>query len=155
MAHFGLLWAGEFTVDQECFDQKCHLCIQDVTHNITAWSKLQYITIHLKYSKTDPLRQGVDVIFGCSGTHVCGSCATWFLIQSHQANQTSPTAPFFQLYGQPLSRAIMVGHIKVLLARLGLNPSLYSRHSLHIGGHHSCHSQSQGLGDQIPGTMEV
>ena len=40
MAHFGLLQTGEFTVDQECFDPACHLCVQDVTHNITAQSKL-------------------------------------------------------------------------------------------------------------------
>ena len=34
----------------------------------------------------------------------------------------------------PLSRDVMMGHIKGLLAKLGLNPSSYSRHSLHIGG---------------------
>ena len=45
-----------------------------------------------------------------------------------------PNSTFFQLYGQPLSRTIMVSHIKGLLTRLGLNPSLHSRHSLHIGG---------------------
>ena len=104
-----------------------------MTHNITTLSKLRYLTIHLKYSKTDPLRKGIDVFIGCSGTPLCGACATWDLIQSHQANWGSPTAPFFQLYGWPLTRAIMVGHMKGLLARLGFNPSFYSGHSLHTG----------------------
>ena len=55
MAHFGLLHAGEFTVDQEQFNPTCHLCIQNVTPSLTAQSELRYITIHLKSSKTDPL----------------------------------------------------------------------------------------------------
>ena len=134
MAHFGLLWTDEFTVDQECFDLTCHLCVQDVLHNITTQSTLQYVTVHLKSSKTDPFGQGINVIIGCSGTQVCDACTVWDLIQVHWANWASPTAPFFQLYGQTLSRTVMVGHIKGLLTRLGLNPSLYNGHSLCIGG---------------------
>ena len=134
MAHFSLLCTGEFTVDQEQFDPTHHLCIQDVTPSLTTQSELRYVTIHLKTSKTDPFRWGIDVIIGCSGTQVCGACTAWDLIQSHWVKQASPAAPFFQLSGQPLSRDVMVGHIKGLLAKLGLNPSSYSGHSLHIGG---------------------
>ena len=134
MAHFRLLQTGEFTVDQECFDPTCHLCIQGVSHSITTQLTLQYVTVHLKSSKTGPFGQGINMIIGCSGTQICGVCATWDLIWAHWANRASPTAPFFQLYDQPISRTIMVTHIKGLLTRLGLNPSLYSRHSLHIGG---------------------
>ena len=46
MAHFGPLQTGEFTVDQGCFDPNCHMCVQDVSHNITTQSTLQYITVH-------------------------------------------------------------------------------------------------------------
>ena len=134
MAHFGLLQTGEFTVDQECFNPACHLCIQDVLHNITIQSTLQYVTVHLKSSKTDPFGQGINMISGCSGTQVCGACTAWDLIQAYWENWASPTATFFQPYGQPLSRTISVGHLKGLLTRLGLNPSLYSGHSLHTGG---------------------
>ena len=134
MAHFSLLHTGEFTVDQEQFNPTHHLCIQEVTPILTAQSELRYVTIHLKTSKTDPFGQGMDVIIGCSGTQVCGACAAWDLIQSHQVKQASHAAPFFQLSGWPLSRDMMVGHIKGLLAKLGLNPSSYSRHSLHTGG---------------------
>ena len=134
MAHFGLLWIGKFTVDQKCFNPTWHLCIQDVTPGLTAQSELQYVTIHLKISKTDPFRQGADMIIDCSGTQVCGTCAMWDLIQSHCLKQVSLAAPVFQLSGWQLSREIMVGHIKGLLAKLGLNPSFYRRHSLCIGG---------------------
>ena len=39
-----------------------HLCVQDVTPHLTAEGKLQYVTVHLKVSKTDPFGQGIDVI---------------------------------------------------------------------------------------------
>ena len=71
---------------------------------------------------------------GCSSTQVCGACAAWDLTQSQWVKWASPAAPFFQLSGWPLSRDVMVGHIKGLLDKLGLNPSSYSGHSLHIGG---------------------
>ena len=74
------------------------------------------------------------MIICCSSTHVCGTCAAWDLMQSHWVRQASPTVSFFQLAGQPLSRDIMVSHIKGLLAKLGLYPAFYSGHSLHIGG---------------------
>ena len=134
MAHFGFLWMGNFMVDQEIFDPTVHLCVQDVTPSLTAQAELQYITILLKVSKTDAFGQGIDVIIGCSGTQLCGACSAWDLIQSHWAKQASLTVPFFQLSGEPLLRSMIVGHIKGLLAKLGLNPSLYSGHSMHIRG---------------------
>ena len=102
--------------------------------SLTTQSELRYITFHLKTSKTDPFGLGIDMIIGCSGTQVCGACTAWNLIQSHRVKHASPTAPVLQLSRWPLSRDVMVGHIKSLLAKLGLNPSSYSRHSLHIGG---------------------
>ena len=105
-----------------------------MTPSLTAQSELQYITIHLQISKTDPFGQGTNMIIGWSGTQVCSVCTTWDLLQSYQVKWASPTAPFFQLSSQPLSRDVMVGHIKGLLAKLGLNPSFYSGRSLHIGG---------------------
>ena len=121
-------------VDQEIFDPTWHLCVQDVTPSLTSQAELQYITIHLKVSKTDPFGQGVDVIIGCSGTQVCGACSAWDLIKSHWAKQASSTPPFFQLLGQPVSRSMMVSHIKGLLTKLGLNLSLYSQHGMCIWG---------------------
>ena len=133
MAHFGFLWMGKFMVDQEIFNPTWHLCAQDVTPSLTVQAEVQYVTNHLKVSKRDPFGQGVNMIIGCSGTQVCGACSAWDLIQSHWAKQATPTAPFFQLAGQPLSRGMMVGHMKGLLAKLRLNPSLYSGLCIHTG----------------------
>ena len=110
MAHFNLLWTDKFAVDQECFNPTWHLCIQDMTPNLTTQSELWYITIHLKISKTGPFGQGIDVIIGCSSTQICGACAMWDLIQSHQVKWASPTAPSFLLSGWLLSRHVTVGH---------------------------------------------
>ena len=110
--------------------------------------ELQYITIHLKVSKTDPFGQGTNVIIGCSDTQVCRACSAWDFIQSHWAKQASPTVPFFKLSGQPLSRSMMVGHIKGLPAKLGLNPSLYSGHSMHTVGSNHGHC---GLPQELKG----
>ena len=121
MANFSFLHTGEFTLDQEAFDPAWHLCVQEVTPHLNAPEELHYVTIHLKVSKTDPFGQGIDVIIGCSGTQVCRACSAWVLIQSHQAKQASPTAPFFQLSGQPFSRGMMVSHIKGPVAKLELN----------------------------------
>ena len=117
-------------VDQEIFNPTQHLCVQDITPSLTAQAELQYLTIHLKVNKTEPFGQEVDMITACSGTQVCGACSAWDLMESHWAKQASPAVLFFQLSGQPLSRGMMVGHIKGLVAKLGLNPSLYSGHSM-------------------------
>ena len=84
--------------------------------------------------RQDPFGQGVNVIVGCLGTKVCRASSAWDLIQFQWARQASPTVSFFQLSGQPLSRGMMVGHIKGLLAKLGLNSSLYIGYSLCIRG---------------------
>ena len=134
LAHFTFLKMGKFTVDQQIFDPTWHLCVQDMTASLTTQAELWYVTVHLNISKTDPFGQGFNMIIGCSGTQVCGACAVWDLMQSHWAKQASPMAPFFQLSGQPLLREMMVGPIKGLLAKLGLTPSHYSGHSMHIRG---------------------
>ena len=43
-------------------------------------------------------------------------------------------APFLQVDGRALDRLTLVDHIKATAAKLGLDPSRYSGHSLHIGG---------------------
>ena len=135
MAHFGFLHAGKFTVDQEPFNPAWHLCVQDVTPHFNTPEELHYISIHLKVSKTDPFGWG-------------GWCDYWLLLASNfvglvqlriSYNHIVPTmllpvAPFFQLSGQLLMKNIVVGHIKGLRTTLGLNPSFYSRHPMHIEG---------------------
>ena len=41
--------------------------------------------------------------------------------------------PFTTLAGTPLTRAFVIDKLKILLSKLGYNPSLYSGHSFRIG----------------------
>ncbi len=67
---FGFFRAGELTVPSEAaYDMSTHLNFEDVAmNNLTRPSLLQ---IHLKASKTDPFRKGVDVFIGSSGDDIC------------------------------------------------------------------------------------
>ena len=42
--------------------------------------------------------------------------------------------PFLQVHSRALDHSMLVNHIKAMTAKLGLNPSRYSGHSLHIRG---------------------
>ena len=64
MAYFGFLRCGEFTI-LHSFDPECNVCMEDVHfHN-------DRVTLHLKASKTDPFREGVDIHLFSSGASVC------------------------------------------------------------------------------------
>lgn len=54
VAYFGFLRCGELTVNTD-FDASCNLCIEDITF------EEDYAILHLKTSKTDPFRSGVNI----------------------------------------------------------------------------------------------
>ena len=56
VAFYGFLRCGEFTVhDARLFDKEFNLCLSDIS------VQSDYTVIHLKQSKTDPFRNGVDI----------------------------------------------------------------------------------------------
>ncbi|CAC5415125.1 unnamed protein product [Mytilus coruscus] len=63
-AYFGFLRCGEFTV-LHSFDSECNVCIEDIRF------LKDKVTFHLKASKTDPFREGVDIHLFASGASVC------------------------------------------------------------------------------------
>ena len=77
---------------------------------------------------------GCPVIISCTGTPVCGACKAWCIIQDNKQTQTPPDAPFLQIDSRALDHLTLVRHIKAIAAKLGLNPSRYSGHSLCIWG---------------------
>ena len=93
------------------------------------------VCIMLSGSKMDPFQLGCPVIISCTGTPVCGACEAWCIIQQHQWAQTSPDASFLHIDGRSLDCLTLVRHIKDIVTQLGCNPSRYSGHSLHTGGH--------------------
>ena len=142
-------------VHQEQFNPTYHLCVQDVTPSLTAQSELSS-HYHPSYNQQNrPFQAKHQCNHWLLQDPSLSACTAWDLIQSHQVKQTSPAAPFFQLSGQPHSRDIMVGHIKGLLAKLGLNHSSYNGHSLHIGQATTAAAASLRVwGDQVSRTLE-
>lgn len=55
ISFFGLLWAGEFTVNTT-FDPSVHLMIQDL--QVDARENPSSLRVHIKTSKNDPFQQG-------------------------------------------------------------------------------------------------
>ena len=67
---FCFLWSGEVVVPSDSsFDAAAHLCFGDITINSCA--EPSAMTVHLKSSKTDPLRRGVSLVFGTGNTEIC------------------------------------------------------------------------------------
>ena len=107
--------------------------VQDITPHFMQVC-LHFVCIKLSGSKTNSFQLGCPVIIGCTRTAVCGACEAWHIIQSHRCTQTLPNAPFLQVNGRALDHLRLVNHIKATVAKLGLNPSRYSGHSLCIRG---------------------
>ena len=107
----------------------------DVTPHLSQ-GLLHYVCIMLSGSKTDPFHLDCSVITGCTGTPVCGACKAWHIIQDNRWTQTPHDAPFLQIDGRALDHLTLVRHIKAIVGKLGLNPSMYSGHSLNTGEPH-------------------
>ena len=134
LGHNGFFHSGKIT-QMKLADPGvlCFIHFRDITPHFSQ-GHLHYVRIMFSSSKMDPFHLGCPVIIGCTGTLECGVCEAWSILQHHQQTQTSPDAPFLQINGRTLDRLTLVRHIKDIAACLGLNPSRYSGHSLHIGG---------------------
>ena len=63
---------GEILLTTANFDPKRHLAVGDVA--VDSWQKPSLLRVHLKCSKTDQLRKGVD-IYGKTGDDICSVTA--------------------------------------------------------------------------------
>ncbi len=67
---FGFLRAGEFTVPTaRGYDPDVHLSLQDLA--IESHTATSLVRLRIKQSKTDPLRQGVDIFLGATNSDIC------------------------------------------------------------------------------------
>ena len=72
---FGFLRAGELTIPSDnAFDPTTHLTVEDITIDDIANPSM--LKLHLKASKTDPFRKGVDVVVGRTSDKLCPVAAT-------------------------------------------------------------------------------
>ena len=67
---FAFLRAGEFTVpSQHAYDPRAHFSLLDIAFD--SYTAPKVVCLHLKKSKTDPFRQGIDIYGGATGSDVC------------------------------------------------------------------------------------
>jgi hypothetical protein len=121
---YGLLRAGEFCAKAPTFS---FLRRSQVT-----WFP-DHVVIHLLESKTDVIREGVDVRVFANGSETCPVAALRAAFDS--APDHCPTAPAFQdSCGRPLLYSTLLASLKSLAVRLGYTAEELGCHSLRIGG---------------------
>ena len=76
LVFFGFMRVSEFTIpSHNGYDPSLHLSLQDIS--IDHRDNPNVLRIHIKQSKTDPFRQGVQIYLGATNTNVCPILGTW------------------------------------------------------------------------------
>ncbi|CAC5403162.1 unnamed protein product [Mytilus coruscus] len=128
-AYFGFLRSGEFTV-LHSFDSECNVSIEDIRF------LKDKVTFHLKASKTDPFREGVDIHLFASGASVCPvlSLERYMEFRNRKFKDIKTQDAFFVMENRKaLTRNYFISSLKKILAVLGYNSDLYNGHSFRIG----------------------
>jgi hypothetical protein len=138
----GLLRAGEFvTKPTTKYSLKLqHLTFHDTNnkvldpHNLNGEIPL-YMTVRLDQSKTDPFRQGTNVIIGNP------QAIQYMLVYLHHRNQRLARLPLFVGNdGQALSASALVKFTQALISQANIpNAHLFLGHSFRKGGATSLH----------------
>ena len=130
MGFFGFMRSGEFTVtSSRDFDPESCLTAQDVA--VDSHASPSMVRVHLKQSKTDPFRHGVDVFLGRTDGPLCPVAAT---MAYYAIRPPTVPGPFFICQdGAPLTREKLVSAVRDALSRSGVNAAHYSGHSFRVG----------------------
>jgi integrase len=123
-AFWGFCRSGELFPNH--FSPHLNITIADVTLDD------DLAVIHLKASKTDVERRGVDIRLFRTRTAVCAVTSLRRFLLLRPINR-SDTPLFCSPNGQPFTRRTFVSNLKHLLVRAGISPTSYSGHSLRIG----------------------
>ncbi len=129
LGFFGFLRCGEMTVPNDgAFDQSCHLSFRDLAVDHPA--EPTTIKVHIKASKTDPFRKGVDIFLGRTGSDLCPVRA----MLNYLCARGSSQGPLFVFAdGKLLSRSRFVDRLRTGLREAGIDPTVYCSHSFRIG----------------------
>ena len=129
LAFFGFLRSGEVTVPSDsAFDPAAHLTFDDVkVDNITNPTLLK---IRLKASKTDPFRNGIDIVVGRTNNKLCPVTAVLAYLA---ARGNGPGFLFKFQDGRHLTKPRFVEAVRQALGRAGFDPKAYTGHSFRIG----------------------
>lgn len=129
MCFFGFMRSGEITIPSaQAYDVGAHLAFSDVAVDST--SNPSILRIHLKASKTDPFRTGIDIYVGKTGCPLCPVTA----VLRYMVTRGSHAGPFFRFEDKsPLTRQKFVDKIKEALTQAGMSCTGYSGHSFRAG----------------------
>jgi integrase len=126
VAFAGFLRSGEFTWETwGPSSSRSHLARKHVKFN-----KNGSITLTLPTSKTDPYRRGTNIQLSQAISILCPVRALSTLLR---AQPKQPDDPLFSLADGPFNRSFLIGKIKELLLRAGIDASNFSGHSLRKG----------------------
>lgn len=133
-AFFGFLRCGEFCMDRS--DSEDFLSVNDVLWE----SNSSGYTVHLRSSKTDPFRRGVDLFISALGPNnpLCPvrHLQRYMLIRRHSTVPIS--GPLFLFNECALTRARFIFLMKAVLTQAGYDSDHYSGHSYRAGAASSC-----------------
>ena len=128
---FGFLHCGEFTItSSQDLKQARHLCMKNIVF-YPSFDHPTSMTVHLKYSKTDPFGHGHTLTLFVTGQKTCPvmTMHTYFKVRGFCLE-----APLFILAdNRPLTCTSFVTMLRVALGKLGLDSTLYASHSFRIG----------------------
>jgi hypothetical protein len=139
----GLLRSGEFAVKDANSNQ---LLVKNLTfvksdkvnirsYDLTSLLSASYMIVHLDQSKTDPFRQGTDIIV--SNRSAITAMASYL---SQRANLKQDQSLFMENDGKPLTVASLVRAMRAMLSKASIpNIDRYKGHSFRKGGATSLH----------------
>ncbi len=143
---FGFLRSGEITTPPNQFDPGAHLAFGDVT--LDSPSNPTLAQVNIKASKTDPFREGISIYLGRTGNKLCPVSA----LAAYLASRGGEPGPFFKFANnRPLSRELLVKHLRGALTSAGIDPKKYSGHSFRSGA--ASTAAAAGLEDSVIKTL--
>ena len=128
LSFFGFFQSGEVTVPSDsAFDPSAHLTFEDVS--VDQITDPRVLKVHLKTSKTDPFRKGVDVFVGKTGNELCPVAA----MLSYLTQRTAKPGFLFQYADDRLlTKPQLVDELWKVLSSAGLEAKDYEGHSFRI-----------------------
>lgn len=140
LGFFAFLRSGEITVSQGQFDPSWHLTPRDLA--VDDHQHPTILKVHLKSSKTDQSRSGLDLYVGRTYNDLCPVAA----MLAYLSVRGIDNGPLFQLqHKQPMSRQSFVQRLKSVLQQAGVDSTRYSGHSFRIGA--ATTAAANGIGD--------
>lgn len=129
LVFFAFMRSGELVTPAGVpFNPELHLTPLDIA--VDSLQNPRALRIHLKSSKTDQTRQGVDLFIGRTFNALCPVVATLRYLAVRGFDQ----GPLFRRQdGRPLTKQDFVARVRRTLASAGMDASQYSGHSFRIG----------------------